>query len=142
MNEDQPNAVPHKVVAQDRDLVRVLAAVIRDGARYLVCLRPAHKRHGGSWEFPGGKLEPGETLLEAAHRELKEELGFEVQSVGEALFSCQDPGSRFLIEFVEVQVSGIPQPIEHDEIRWAMPQEMRGLSLAPSDRAFSLLLIA
>ena len=141
MNEDQLNAVAQKMAAQDRDLVRVLAAVISEGHRYLLCQRPAHKRHGGSWEFPGGKLEPDETSLEAAHRELKEELGVAVQSVGETLFSCQDSGSNFLIEFVEVQVTGIPQPIEHDEIRWVTPQEMRDLRLAPSDRAFSLMLV-
>ena len=43
MNEDQLNAVPQKMAAQDRDLVRVLAAVICEGARYVVCLRPGHK---------------------------------------------------------------------------------------------------
>jgi 8-oxo-dGTP pyrophosphatase MutT (NUDIX family) len=59
----------------------VLAAVIRRQDRYLVCRRPAHKRHGGLWEFPGGKLEPGETLLEAARRELREELGAEVSDL-------------------------------------------------------------
>lgn len=141
MGEDQLYAVPHKIPAQDPDLVRVLAAVIRRGDQYLVCLRPAHKRHGGFWEFPGGKLKPSETLLEAARRELDEELGVVVQSIGETLFSCQDPGSPFLIEFVEVQVSGIPRPIEHQEIRWVPPQEMRGLKLAPSDRAFSLVIV-
>ena len=106
----------------------------------MLCVYGRATRHRGQWEFPGGKLEPGETSLEAAHRELKEELGVEVQSVGETLFSCQDPGSNFLIEFVEVQVTGIPQPIEHDEICWVTTQEMRGLKLAPSDRAFSLMI--
>lgn len=141
MDGDQLHAAAHKEVPQEGELIRVLAAVIRDADRYLVCLRPAHKRHGGYWEFPGGKLKPDETLLEAASRELREELGVEVQSVGETLYSCQDPGSNFLIEFVEVQVTGIPQPIEHDEIRWVTPQEMRDLRLAPSDRAFSLMLV-
>jgi 8-oxo-dGTP diphosphatase len=122
-------------------MVRVLAAVIRRDDSYLVCLRPPHKRHGGLWEFPGGKMESGETLHEAARRELQEELGLEVLSVGETLFSCQDPGSRFVIEFVEVQVSGIPQAFEHAEIRWATPQELRDLKFAPSDRAFSLTLV-
>lgn len=140
MSENQLNAAPHQTAAQDRDLARVLAAVIRSGDRYLLCLRPPHKRHGGHWEFPGGKLESGETLIQAASRELQEELGVEVQSVGETLFSCQDLGSHFLIEFVEVQVRGIPQAIEHDEIRWVTVQEMKDLRLAPSDRAFSLLL--
>ena len=140
MDGDQLHAAAHKEVPQEGELIRVLAAVIRDADRYLVCLRPAHKRHGGYWEFPGGKLEPDETPLEAARRELREELGVEVQSVGQTLFSCQDAGSNFLIEFVEVQVTGIPQSLEHDEIRWVTTQEMRGLKLAPSDRAFSLMI--
>src|SRR5690606_20769929 len=62
--------------------IRVLAAVIRRDGRWLVCRRPAHKRHGGLWEFPGGKLEPGESLLEAATRELEEELAVRVTGVG------------------------------------------------------------
>ena len=48
--------------------MRVLAAVVRRDDRYLVCRRPAHKRHGGLWEFPGGKIHAGETLLGAARR--------------------------------------------------------------------------
>lgn len=122
-------------------MIRVLAAVIRDGDRYLVCLRPAHKRHAGHWEFPGGKLEPGEAILEAARRELKEELGLEVLSLGKLLYSSRDPGSSFLIDFFEVQVSGTPQAHEHEEIRWVTRQEMMGLRLAPSDRAFGLTIV-
>lgn len=119
------------------ELIRVLAAVIRRDNQYLLCLRPAHKRHGGCWEFPGGKLEPGETLLDAARRELREELGLEVLSAGEPVFARQDPGSPFLIEFVEVAVTGTPVAREHDEIRWIAPEKLHRLRLAPSDRAFS-----
>jgi 8-oxo-dGTP diphosphatase len=72
--------------------VRVLAAVIQVGERYLVCLRPSHKRHGGLWEFPGGKVEGDETLQDAARRELKEELGVGVVLTGECVFSSRDPG--------------------------------------------------
>jgi 8-oxo-dGTP diphosphatase len=141
MNEGQLNAVSQETGAQDGDLVRVLAAVIREGDRYLVCRRPSHKRHGGYWEFPGGKMEAGETAFEVARRELAEELEVDVLSVGETLFSCQDLGSPFFIDFVEVQISGIPQPIEHDEIRWVTRQEMTDLKLAPSDRAFSSVMV-
>ena len=57
--------------------MRVLATVIRRDGRLLVCQRPSHKRHGGLWEFPGGKVEPGESDLAASRRELAEELGVE-----------------------------------------------------------------
>lgn len=121
-------------------MIRVLAAVIRSGDRYLLCRRPTHKRHGGCWEFPGGKLEPGEDLFDAARRELKEELHVEVLAVGVKLFHARDIGSQFLVEFVEVDIRGVPEPREHDEIRWANASELRDLRLAPCDYAFSLSL--
>lgn len=117
--------------------MRVLAAVIRRDRRYLLCRRPEHKRHGGLWEFPGGKLHPGETLLEAARRELFEELSLQATSVGPTLFARRDAGSPFLIEFAEVFVSGEPVVHEHDEVRWLTPLEILALPLAPVDRAFA-----
>ncbi|MCK7504065.1 MAG: NUDIX domain-containing protein [Desulfobacterales bacterium] len=60
--------------------IHVIAAVIRRDGRYLVGRRPDGKRHGGLWEFPGGKVDPGESRLEAAHRELGEELGMQALS--------------------------------------------------------------
>jgi 8-oxo-dGTP diphosphatase len=119
-----------------KPMVRVLAAVIEREGRYLVCLRPPHKRHGGLWEFPGGKLEAGESLAEAARRELWEELGIGTTSVGTTLFVHRETGSPFQIEFVEVTASGTPQALEHEAIRWARIEELKGLPLAPSDRAF------
>jgi 8-oxo-dGTP pyrophosphatase MutT (NUDIX family) len=118
-------------------VIRVLAAVIQKADRYLVCLRPRHKRHGGLWEFPGGKLESGENLLEAARRELREELGVEVIGVGDPIFSSRDQDSSFLIEFTLVAIAGTPKAREHDEVRWATPEETRSLNLAPADRAFA-----
>jgi mutator protein MutT len=118
------------------DTVRVLAAVIRRGNRVLLCKRPAHKRHGGLWEFPGGKLEPGESLLDAARRELAEELGISVVSVGEAQFVCHDPGSVFVIEFVEVVVHGNPVAHEHEDVRWITLDEADELAFAPADGAY------
>jgi 8-oxo-dGTP diphosphatase len=114
----------------------VLAAVIRDGDRYLICRRPAHKRHGGLWEFPGGKMDPGETALEAARRELGEELGVQVRSVEAPRFVRQDPGSRYLIEFVHVEIAGTAEAREHEEVRWATVEQIGALALAPTDRAF------
>lgn len=116
--------------------VRVLAAVIRRGDRLLLCRRPIHKRHGGLWEFPGGKLEAGESPRDAAARELREELAVDVTNVGEIRFARQDPGSAFVIEFVDVEIEGEPLPIEHDEVRWCTAEEIARLPLAPSDSAF------
>jgi len=116
--------------------VRVVAAVIEQAGQYLVCQRPADKRHGGLWEFPGGKLEPGETVLQGAHRELHEELGVEATAVGRHLFSIQDPGSVFEIEFHEIVIAGAPTCLEHQALAWATIAEMASISLAPSDQAF------
>jgi len=117
-------------------MIRVLAAVIQRDGRYLVCLRPAHKRHGGLWEFPGGKVEPGETLEEAARRELEEELGVLASRVSDPVYAVQDPGSQFLIEFAPVIISGRPRAHEHDSLQWATVPELRKLELAPSDACF------
>ena len=97
---------------------RVLAAVIQRDGRFLLCRRPAQKRHGGLWEFPGGKLLASETHADAARRELAEELGVEVCRTGRALFSAPDPGSEFLIEFVGVDIDGEPQMCEHQALAW------------------------
>jgi 8-oxo-dGTP diphosphatase len=117
-------------------VVPVLAAVIRRGDRWLLCRRPAHKRHGGCWEFPGGKLLPGESLLDAARRELAEELGVGVHTVGDVVFARRDAGSPFVIEFVHVEIDGEPTALEHDDIRWVTTTEAGALPLAPVDRAF------
>jgi 8-oxo-dGTP diphosphatase len=122
--------------AAGTEAIRVLAAVISRDGRWLVCRRPAHKRHGGLWEFPGGKLEPGETLLAAACRELAEELGVQATRVGDVRFARRDPGSVFVIEFVDVEIDGEPAALEHDDVRWVDAAGLRRLDLAPTDRAF------
>lgn len=121
--------------------IPVLAAVVRRGESFLLARRPAHKRHGGLWEFPGGKLEEAETLLDAARRELREELGVDVVSVGESIWSRQDPGSAFEIVFVAVEIEGEPCALEHDELQWIEAAALPGFNLAPTDRAFADLLL-
>jgi mutator protein MutT len=102
-----------------------------------VCQRPRHKRHGGLWEFPGGKIESGESNESAARRELAEELGVEVQGVGEVEFAFADPGSSFLIEFAQVEITGEPTCHEHEALAWCTPQELeKTMNLAPSDRRY------
>lgn len=124
------------------DITPVLAAVVQRGGRYLICQRPIHKRHGGLWEFPGGKLEPGETLLDAARRELQEELGVGAVDVREPLLSVADPGSVFVIEFVPTVIEGEPTCLEHEALRWVPLEELPALPLAPSDRRFVEFLLA
>jgi 8-oxo-dGTP diphosphatase len=116
--------------------IRVLAAVIQRGDQYLVCQRPLEKRHGGLWEFPGGKIEAGETDLEAASRELAEELGVAVSELGRTLFSIADEGSHFQIEFIPARIQGEPQTLEHMEIRWLRLSDLSSIPLAPSDHRF------
>lgn len=119
-----------------RETIPVLAAVVRRDGRYLVARRPGEKRHGGLWEFPGGKMAPEESLLEAATRELREELGLSVTGVGAVLFEAMDPGSPFLIRFVEVRVQGEPRALEHSEVGWFAPRVLEDLALAPTDARF------
>ncbi len=115
---------------------RVLACVLRRNDNFLLCRRPAHKRHGNLWEFPGGKVESGETNLEAATRELDEELGLAVSSVGEPAFVVADAGSDFLIEFLDVEAEGEPQCFEHSTLSWVSREELLTYDLAPSDQRF------
>jgi 8-oxo-dGTP diphosphatase len=110
--------------------------VAREG-RYLVGRRPAAKRHGGLWEFPGGKVEPGETDAEAMARELREELAVAVTSLGAECFVRHDAGSPYEIVFIEVAIAGAPQALEHEAIGWFTPAELRSMPLAPSDAAFA-----
>jgi 8-oxo-dGTP pyrophosphatase MutT (NUDIX family) len=116
--------------------IRVIAAVVARGDRLLVCQRPPHKRHGGLWEFPGGKLEPDESDADAARRELHEELGVEVVDVAAEEFAITDPGSPFLIAFVPVTIAGEPTCHEHTALAWGTPAELARLPLAPSDRRY------
>jgi mutator protein MutT len=119
------------------DRVPVVAAVIRRDDRYLVGRRPPEKRHGGLWEFPGGKVLRGESRLEAVTRELDEELGLEVVSLGALLLSVEDSGGSFVIEFYETVVSGTPRALEHSEVGWFSADELARMDLAPADAWFA-----
>jgi len=116
--------------------IRVVACVIERAGRLLLCQRPAHKRHGGLWEFPGGKVEPGESDLDAARRELREELGVAVVDVAPAEFAILDPGSPFEIASVPTEIRGEPACLEHAAMAWVTEEAVGGLELAPSDRRY------
>ena len=117
--------------------IPVVAAVVRRDGRYLLGRRPREKRHGDLWEFPGGKLQAGEDHVDGARRELREEMHLEVVGGGAELFTARDPGSPFVIAFVEIITRGEPAPTEHTEVGWFTPAELEEMTLAPSDAAFA-----
>ena len=117
-------------------LIDVLAAVIVRDGKYLICKRPSHKRHGGLWEFPGGKMEQGEDWHAAATRELSEELNVRTVVVGDPLLAIHDDGSPFNIVFVATEIAGEPTPLEHEDIAWVYLEDLGTFNLAPSDRRF------
>lgn len=107
-------------------------AVIRDG-QVLAALRPGA---GGGWEFPGGKVEPGETDQAAAARELAEELGLRVR-IGPSLGLEQPIGDRYLLRvYVGELIAGEPVLREHSETRWIGVAELDGLAWLAADRPF------
>lgn len=122
--------------------VRVVAAVVQRQNRYLICQRPLAKRHGGLWEFPGGKAEEGESDADALSRELREELDVRVLSVANAMLSLSDPNSTFLIAFCPAVIDGEPVPREHLQICWVTLPELLQADLAPTDRVFATHLAA
>jgi mutator protein MutT len=121
--------------------IRVVAAVLERDGRYLVGRRPSEKRHGGLWEFPGGKLDEGESIADAAARELHEELGVRVVGMGQGLLVVKDDESPFVIEFHEVSIEGEAVAHEHEALGWFSSAELTEMELAPADRAFALWLV-
>ena len=119
--------------------MHVVAGVLVDGAgRILIAQRPPGKHLAGMWEFPGGKLEPGETPLEALVRELDEELGIAVDPLSfEALVRIPwTYGERdMLLEAIVVRAwSGDAQALDAAAIEWLAPHDVDATRLAPADR--------
>lgn len=118
-------------------MIDVVAGLILDSCgRLLVCRRPPEKHLGGFWEFPGGKIEPGEDPVTALIRELQEELGIVVAPCGSSLTPVVHDYGRGPIRLIPIPctiVSGVPHPHEHSEIRWCEGHEILHLDLAAAD---------
>jgi len=116
-------------------MVDVVAALIWDNDKFLICQRPASKARALLWEFVGGKVEPGETNEEALVRECQEELGIILQ-IG-SLFSVVIHEYPDLIVRLSVYnatiFSGIPQVLEHNDIQWITIADAANYTFCPAD---------
>ncbi|NTU85580.1 MAG: (deoxy)nucleoside triphosphate pyrophosphohydrolase [Chloroflexales bacterium] len=121
--------------------IRVAAAVITraDGA-VLLARRRAGKAHAGLWEFPGGKLEPGETPEQCLARELREELGVAVV-VGAYVATGLD-GPVKLLGYRARILSGEPRLTDHDALAWVAPPDLGAYPLPPADLPIAAALLA
>lgn len=113
-----------------------MAAVIERGGRILIARRPPGTHLAGLWEFPGGKLQPGETLEQALEREIDEELGARAH-VGALLDTVEwaYPDKRVKLHFFRCVVSGEPRPLEGQEIAWVSREELAAYPFPPADAA-------
>jgi 8-oxo-dGTP diphosphatase len=126
-------------VGNEGVLVRVVAAALYDShGRVLIAERPAGKHMAGRWEFPGGKIEPGESEQQALARELREELGVEVAAAHPELTLRHDYAER------RVQVSmwivdhyaGEPRGLDGQKLKWVAPARLTEEDVLEADRPF------
>lgn len=116
--------------------IPVVAALIRKNEQVLVGLRPAGSTVPGVWEFPGGKVEPGEDPTHAMARELKEELGIEAK-VGELHFASSHRygETNILLLFFEILYwKGEPKAIQHEDLKWVGLDDLSHLDLPEANR--------
>ena len=139
---DKPDTVP-----EDRPMMLVVAAALIDASgRVLVQRRPPGKALAGLWEFPGGKVEPGETPEAALVRELEEELGIVV--AGAALqpltFASAPLAERHLLLLLYLcrDWTGEPRALDATALAWHVPSGLRALAMPPADLPFIAVLEA
>ena len=117
--------------------VPVVAALICKSGRVLVCQRRFSDTFPGKWEFPGGKVEPGESASEAVARELLEELGIHAE-IGELVgeMDYQYPGRSpiHLMFFAVAKFDGVPENRVFQQIRWVLPGELENFDFLEADR--------
>ena len=116
-------------------MTEVVAALIWQGERFLICQRPAHKARGLLWEFVGGKVEAGESGEQALIRECQEELAVTL-SVGDVFMDVIHEYPDLTVHltlFNAVIAEGEPQILEHNVIRWITPAEIDSFDFCPAD---------
>ena len=116
-------------------MTEVVAALIWDQNRFMICQRPAHKARGLLWEFVGGKVEPGETKEQALIRECQEELAVTL-NVGEVFMDVihEYPDLTVHLTLFNAVISeGTPQMLEHNDIRWITVDEIDRYTFCPAD---------
>lgn len=124
---------PHETTASP---LLVTAALIRQGDKILLTQRPLDKPHGGYWEFPGGKIEPGESPAQALTRELSEELALDVQvgAIADALYHRYEWGPVLILVYHCIIFSGTPRNIEVEDHRWVPLEDLTLYKVLPADR--------
>jgi mutator protein MutT len=121
----------------NRPFVHVVAGVVIDAAdRVLIAQRPAGKHLAGGWEFPGGKLEPGEERLAGLARELREELGITIATPRPLIRVRHTyPSHEVLLDiWVVKRFSGEPRGLDGQALRWCLQDELAAVDLLPADR--------
>jgi len=120
-----------------KTLLVVAAALVDSDGRVLIAQRPEGKQLAGQWEFPGGKVEDGETPEDALIRELREELGIEVKRACLApfVFASHTYETFHLLMplFLIRRWEGEPESLEHKALKWVRPNDMRDYLMPPAD---------
>jgi mutator protein MutT len=121
-----------------RPFIHVVAAAVIDATgRVLIAQRPAGKHMAGGWEFPGGKLEPGEERLAGLARELREELGLTIVGTPRPLIRVRHayPAREVLLDIWAVRhYRGEPQGLDGQALRWCTQDELAMAELLPADK--------
>jgi 8-oxo-dGTP diphosphatase len=116
-------------------VIVVVAAVIEEGGAYLVTRRPEGAHLAGLWEFPGGKIDPPETHIQALCREIREELDAEVTVGGLVFYTAHDYADRTVtLYFYSCTLTGVPRPVLGQQMRWVPRAELASLEFPPADR--------
>ena len=116
-------------------ITEVVAALIWDENKFMICQRPAHKARGLLWEFVGGKVESGETKEEALIRECREELDILI-SVGDIFMDVihEYPDLTVHLTLFNAWIAeGVPKKLEHNDIRWITSNEIPNYAFCPAD---------